>query len=420
MNKKKNIVVLCGQYFPNAGAPMSCFLPYIKELEINNRITIVCRKTSSVPTSHYQGTIPFIQLTTWYNSLRYYLQDRIKEGKRIRLNTFLLNIVRLYSSFRTMFCYPTQHNWIIKKYIESLYEIEKRDGIIDVIISVSFPFCSHIAACKYKANHKQTKWLTYSTDPFTFNECQYERVAFKSHKRQWAFKVEKSIYDNSDANIVTEDLYSMMVESFCQPKGKTVAFPYLITPALHKKQDSIPFKSNIIRCVYAGSLYIDIRNPQVMIEIFRGVKQGINLMMYTDGDFSIRELLRKVHSEKIKINGMVNREEYEQIIMNEADILINIGNTTTLQSPSKLLELVSTGKPIINFYYNKDFGYQIIETYPLGINIPNKSFNEDSIGIIENFCLRNRNKVLDFELIKSLYPKHMMENQMTILYTLLK
>lgn len=419
MSFSKNIIILCGQYYPDAGAPLGCFLPYIKELEKYHRITIICRQTSSIPLSKYCGSIPFIQLTTWNNSLRYYFQDRIREGKNVRVNTLLLNFVRLYSSFRTMFCYPTQHNWIIPKYLKELNKLEKKLGHIDVIISISFPFCSHIAANKFKISHPQIKWLTYSTDPFAYNECQYERVAFKSHKRKWAKKTEKEVYDNSDANIVTAELYSMLVESFRQPKEKTISFPYLITSALHGKQTLVHSSSSPIRCVYAGSLYIDIRNPQVMLEVFKRIENNIHLILYADGDLNIRDLLKKVNSDRIEINGLVNRTRYERILTEESDVLINIGNTTTLQSPSKLLELVSTGKPIINFYSNKDFGYQVIEKYPLGINVSNDSFDEGSVARIEDFCIENRGKIIDFQLIKELYPNHIMENHMKILNELL-
>ena len=418
MKKKNNIVILCGQYYPNAGAPVNCFLPYIKELKKENAVTIVCRKTSGISVLNYDDTEPFIQLTTWYNSLRYFLVDRIKERKHIKLYTYLLNIVRFISFIRTMFCYPTQHNWIIKKYLRTLNAIEKRIGQIDVIISVSFPFCSHIAALNFKKDHPQVKWLTYSTDPFTFNECQYERVPFKSFKRRWARKKEKEIYDKADANIVTEELYSMLVESFKQRKEKTIPFPYLILPSLHGMSRHFSTNQKIINCVYAGSLYTDIRNPRIMIKLFEKIRQNIKLKLFADGDLTIRGLLKEIHCENIEVNGLVNRKEYERIIKEEADILINIGNTTLLQSPSKLLELVSTGKPIINFYSNEDFGYQVIKVYPLGLNISNKVLEDDSVTIVENFCFKNMGVILPFELIKNLYPNHIMENHMKILNSL--
>ena len=418
MTKRKNIVVLCGQYYPDAGAPVSCFFPYINELSKNNQVIVVCRKTSSVPVSEYKGTISFRQLTVWYNSLRYYLQDKIKAGQNVGINTFLLNLVRVYSSLRTMFCYPTQHSWIIRKYTQTLITLEKELGSIDAIISISFPFCSHIAALNYKKSHPSIKWITYSTDPFTLNECQYERVAFKSHKRRWAQKKEKEIYDNADANIVTNELYSMLINTFNQHKEKTIAFPYLITSILHANSSAFVSRT-IINCVYAGSLYSDIRNPKVMVSIFESVGPNIHLTLYADGDLKIREFLKGIHSDRVEVRGLVDRKEYERIITEEADILINIGNTTTLQSPSKLLELVSTGRPIVNFYSHKDFGYEVIERYPLGLNVPNEGFSKEQVSVLDEFCTNNNGKILEFETIKNLYPNHIKENHMKILNELL-
>ena len=34
-----------------------------------------------------------------------------------------------------------------------------------------------------------------------------------------------------------------------------------------------------------------------------------------------------------------------------------------------MFELLSTGLPILNFYYRKDSQFEIIEKYPLGINV---------------------------------------------------
>ena len=40
--------------------------------------------------------------------------------------------------------------------------------------------------------------------------------------------------------------------------------------------------------------------------------------------------------------------------MAKSDVLINIGNSVPVHMPSKTLEYINTGKPIVNFYKFKD------------------------------------------------------------------
>ena len=54
----------------------------------------------------------------------------------------------------------------------------------------------------------------------------------------------------------------------------------------------------------------------------------------------------------------------------EADVLINIGNTTTFQLPSKLIEYASMSKPILNISsVNGDSSTKFLSSYPLAKNI---------------------------------------------------
>lgn len=108
-------------------------------------------------------------------------------------------------------------------------------------------------------------------------------------------------------------------------------------------------------------------------------------------------------SETIKSFPAVNRSRYNELIYNEYDILINIGNNFSLQIPSKMLELFSTGRPIINFYQLKDVHYAMVEKYPLGINIgPDDA---DAVERVSEFCKQMKGKRLSFEEVEALFPE---------------
>ena len=54
-------------------------------------------------------------------------------------------------------------------------------------------------------------------------------------------------------------------------------------------------------------------------------------------------------SKNIHFLGKKRKEDIIRIYQ-EADILVNIGNSIDNQMPSKIFEYISTGKPILNFY----------------------------------------------------------------------
>lgn len=83
---------------------------------------------------------------------------------------------------------------------------------------------------------------------------------------------------------------------------------------------------------------------------------------------------------------------------------MNIGNNFSLQIPSKMLELLSTGRPIINFYQMKDVHYEMIEKYPLGINIG--PYDMNVVENITRFCHEMKDKRLSFEEVEALFRKH--------------
>ena len=89
-----------------------------------------------------------------------------------------------------------------------------------------------------------------------------------------------------------------------------------------------------------------------------------------------------------------------------------------LQAPSKMLELLSTGKPILNFYFAKDSQYEMIEKYPLGLNIGNEE--EGAVEKVEQFCHEVKGKSIPYVEVEKLYPENIMESQVRLLKKLIE
>ena len=64
--------------------------------------------------------------------------------------------------------------------------------------------------------------------------------------------------------------------------------------------------------------------------------------------------------------------------MNDCDVLINVGNESPNQTPSKVFDYISTMKCIINFYsINDDTSKWYLSNYPYVLNIKNGGNVED-------------------------------------------
>lgn len=406
------IVVLTGYYYPNMYPPAACIDKYIQELKKKHSIEIICQKSCYKYDKIPDESLILHYVTHWTNNLRNFSNYFIAKNKFTAFFSFILLFVRLYGVFITPFVYPSRLYWLKNRYLKKLKEINK-DRKIDVIISVSMPVCSHLASLQFKQEHPEVKWFTYNTDPFTFYDTSYRNVIWKKRRKQKNFQTELLYYTSADINILTEELYESAINDFHIDKHKLLCFPYVLKEiSLH---NSIQNRDNqTVTVLYAGSLNTVIRNPEFALSVLTKVP-NIIVHLYQAGDCD--SILSKYASYNLKINGLVDRMKYLQLLDSEADILLNIGNNSKLQAPSKMLELLSTGKPIINFYFEQDNQYEMIEKYPIGINIGRDDI--DPVAKLSEFCQMNRYRRMTYQEVEDIFPSNCLRFQLNKLENIL-
>ena len=399
------IVILTGYYYPNMYPPAACIDKYIQELKKEHSIEIICQKSSYKYLDLPDDSLNIHYVTNWINDFRNFANYYIAINKFIVFFKFILFLIRLYGVIITPFVYPSRLYWLKKGYFRKLCEIHKCRKI-DAIISVSMPTCTHLASMLFKQKYPDVKWITYSTDPFTYYETSYHKVINKKKRKHRNFQTELSYYTSADINILTEELYNSAINDFHINKEKLLCFPYVLKEII--PSTSVQTKMDkTTKVLYAGALNTIIRNPEFALSVLTNVSD-IDIYLYQAGDCS--SILSKYTSDNLKINGLVSRERYLQMLDSEADILLNIGNNSKLQAPSKMLELLSTGKPIINFYYEQDNQFKMIEKYPLGINIGRNDKNP--VLKVYNFCKENRGKRLTYQEVENIYPLNCLRFQL--------
>lgn len=399
-----NIVVVTCEFYPYMNPTSNCISPYVQELKKDNHIDIICPLDSVGFQPFHSDNIELHYITNFRNTLRALCNTKIREKKCLLFWRSIFFVLRCYSVFLSYFSFPTRHSWRKKEYEKQIFSLQNQKNI-DCIISVSGWPCSHLAAMTFKKIYPQTRWVTFTLDPYTFNPVLYRNILFVRKRRERCFRSEKAIYCNADYNIFTEELYEMAIRDFAQPQHKTICFPYVLTNFDIPKQNR-KGKGQLL-LIYAGTLNRQIRNPEKMLSVMKN-QDGLIINLYVSGDCN--DILERHKSPNIHIFGFLPKEQYIHKILYEADILINLGNSNSLQSPSKFLELISTGLPIINFYVKEDANYRMTDLYPLGLNISPDDRN--ARRKIDVFCREVAGKRLSYGEIKELFPDNVLENQL--------
>jgi glycosyltransferase involved in cell wall biosynthesis len=123
------------------------------------------------------------------------------------------------------------------------------------------------------------------------------------------------------------------------------------------------------RLVYVGTLYPRLREPRFLLQLFEALRaRRPSCELHFFGDVHAFAALLEDTSRKldgaVRVHGVVPRETVARAV-DDADILVNIGNTTRDQLPSKVVEYAASGKPILNIArHAEDSSVSFLASYP--------------------------------------------------------
>lgn len=225
----------------------------------------------------------------------------------------------------------------------------------DVMYSSSIPFTGHLVALGIKSKYPGLKWIADIGDPFCFSDgvtvnnfALYEGLNVRYEKKVFLLADEISV-----TTYATGERYR---EIFPLATSKISVIPPLLSvkPTVENGASSAFPKDDKIRLVFLGTLYKTIRDPGNLLRLFtKLLKSDIaeKLELHFYGDISscqdCLEPYNNLIGKKIFTHGLVDRES-AAAAMKDADILVNIGNDTAYQLPSKVVEYLFMMKPILN------------------------------------------------------------------------
>jgi glycosyltransferase involved in cell wall biosynthesis len=162
------------------------------------------------------------------------------------------------------------------------------------------------------------------------------------------------------------------------------AHKYVVIPPLVSLPEKTPDLPNPfqsahekpLRLVFVGSLYRKIRNPAFLLRLFNALARKAGnegLELHIVGTLHDTAHLFRPYGlflgRQLFLHGLRPREEAAAMLQH-ADVLINIGNDTPYQLPSKVVEYAATGKPILNFIKTRqDSAMAFFKDYPAVLNV---------------------------------------------------
>ena len=168
--------------------------------------------------------------------------------------------------------------------------------------------------------------------------------------------------------MVTTEMFIYIPKAFRIKRNNFFPIQFTLDPQMEGFSNP-SMNSKVCKLIFAGTLYMKIRNPEFFLSVISKVKDVSLDLFVRKGE--CEQIINRYAKDNIHREYFVDKAKYIDMLKYGYDVLVNIGNVSTLQAPSKMLELLSTGKPIINFYFTEDTQFNMIEKYPLGLNIKN-------------------------------------------------
>lgn len=160
--------------------------------------------------------------------------------------------------------------------------------------------------------------------------------------------------------------------------------------------------------LYAGTLYHTIRSPKLLLALQCSLPPDYTLIFMgcCDSPADTEEL----QNSPVDCRGQCSVQEVKTANQ-QAGALLCIGNQTRMQESSKLIDLISTGKPIINIYqYDECPTRDILKQYTLSLSLSAGDLLEGKAkGALSEFLLTTRGKKIVFRELQDKYREYSLE-----------
>lgn len=421
----KKVLVISREYYPIANGTVTCLENVFSLLgEKCEVILYSCKEERKTCREENYKSVVIKRPDFWADNIIYYKRKFLKmliyAGYPLFVKKVVKQVIRviffLFQAIARQWGYLEPQSWKnnIIKYIEKNEKIEE----IDFVMAVGAPFENVQAAAKLKAKYCDIVFIPILFDLYAYNPVLLKEQSGNEFQKR--IEEEYQWYQASRKIVIAKEMHQTILNSMLGVYSEKLLPLYF--PSMKKievsKDKTVFLEQNAIQLVYTGAFYKDIRNPKFTMELLKLVirlaednnRKVIMHILGTGCEDIVMDYKRQL-GESLILHGQCDKEYAYQLASN-ADILINIGNRTTTQLPSKIFEYIGMCRPIINIYSVKeDLCRKYLENYPIKINIFEEEFVRDEIvEVFWNFISINAGETCDEKEISEKYSEFSPDN----------
>jgi len=384
--KNKKILIVTHQFLPQVSPRTTRWSLLIDEL-INkgNEVTVLSGTDPENIEKNYK--ILYFgnkQFSSNINKIRQNSQDSSNNSIKKISYSILKKIYRFL--FKT-FSWPDYAMF----WAFTIYKNRKRiKNDFDIIISVSLPFTSHLCAHILK-KRINAQWYMDIGDPFTLKTYSPENNKIIYSYLNKFF--ERKFYKNASKIIFTHnEVAELHKKKFNIDSSKIViGYPIaLLNNDIIKSSLSFNYKDTPLKIGYFGAFTKSVREPNNYI-----INIANSLGDKTKHEWYINEESKKYFSS---INDITFHQFLEilprklalEVMVNKIHILLSIGNFNKYQMPSKVIEYLSLGKPVLHYAEIIDDPLYNFEKLFDNLKIINSKTTKNELEIYFEYIKENR------------------------------
>ena len=293
------------------------------------------------------------------------------------------------------------HRALVDAYLGA---IEGLGFVPDQLVPCSSPFEGVVACAEYARRHPGVRLTPVIFDQFADSGTLCKTSFTRELKRKANLAVERDALEASDVVLnVTWEEHVRQYHPGCLQKLVHIEHPLLVRPA-GLPDNGARDGDGRSRVIFAGSLSAGVRDPSAALDIFRGLGEVAHLDMFVMG--SGRELVQEAADADpgaVSLNDPVPSSEMAALLA-AGDCLLSIGNTTSDQKPSKVVEYMALGKPILHICAIEDDPVRAdVGAYPLGCVIEAGEDLARAREAVRAFLLETRGKEMAFDEVAELF-----------------
>lgn len=390
---KPYLVIVCGILYAHPSPTGLCALRYASLLKEDYDIDFISLSSNGQAEE------------VVYNGFHVYILTSKRLSLEYRTKGLARKVIHGIGSLELKLFLTGNLGWYRKAVVNKLEQLHSQRPI-DAILTVCSPFSAHQAGMDFKQKHQEVRFCAYTVDPF----ATPNRIVPIGRKYKDFISLERKVCESTDCLFLSEEALSSRQDLYGRVPNVT-ALPYLLPEVKPGRNDY--FDNGAINCVYAGSFYKDIRNPEFMLKVFSALtNENIILHLFSSGcDEIVRHYAQ--NTDKIVMHGYVSQNKLRDIY-SSSDFLIGVGNATHEFLPSKTYEYLSLCRPII-FFNPKGFHNMVLDAYPHSLQLSDETMIDKASMQLESFINIKKGASISYDELSDFYHSNTPANIKAIL-----